>query len=289
VPPTELADARASLGTGENLYSPALDGGAPVTFEFCGKPEGTFTPNYYPEPACNTASTNAGDYDLSVGGGGINKGFQQSLKLEGENGYQKLHKLLLAAAEKSPGILAAPESGSEAERLARSLGLQACFARLPTYAKGPVSAIFLDILAPEHRPLSERNVAMLYVVGPRGSPGGTDPTIARSGSFLRAVHDLGANAVSAVSEYNGFIRKRPGLPRIDTVQWCLVSGGAYRHPETTKEDVAAATVRGMLQAGRQLRSQPGGAEAMPTVRFAYDNAVFEAAVERLAGSGGGPR
>lgn len=260
-----------------------------VRFTFCGKPKG-HTPIFVPSPQANTASVNAGDYLLYVGGGAINRAFKQELKLGRDNGFQRLHEAALVAAAAKPGeLVAVPQVA-----LNTDLQLLNCFARVycdaGTAGDGsvrkrvaqpdPVGAVFLDIFAPDHRPLSEKNVAMVYVVGPKGvgARGGHGPTVASADAFLKSVQELGANAIAAVGEYNSrFALQGSGLPRIEVMQWCLVSGGVYRHPSVSKADVARATVDGMLSGGLEA-----GASA-PEVRFAYDEHAFEDAVGDVLG------
>jgi len=195
-----------------------------------------------------------------------------ALQLQKNNEYQRLHSLLLEDALQEPGKLIA--AGEAAQVVANGLGCVASFARCSGPGRGPVGAVFIDVFANEARPLNDRNVAMVYVVGPKGAgaPGGHGPTISDREEFLEAVTDLGANAMAAVLEYNQEAQERQ-LPRIDIVQWCLVSGGVYRHPQTSKLDVAKATVEG-------LRKSVLGADCHPPqFKFAYDEGVFEEAVQ----------
>lgn len=225
---------------------------------------------------------NAGDYNLYVGGGSINKAFRQVLKLKGRNGYQELHEALFDEARARSGQLVALPMDSATMVVAKELGLLACFARVAAISRdgGPVGAVFLDVFRQGRRPLSEQNVAMLYVVGPKGqgAPGGHGPTIADRGQFLEAVEELAVNAITAVGAYNELVATDAiDLPKIEVVQWCLVSGGVYRHPEASKRDVATATVEGMVKASAD------GEKSWPLVRFAYDEHVFEDAVASTVG------
>lgn len=243
-------------------------------FSFCGQSD-RYTPVFEAHPKANTASVNAGDYNLYVGGGAINKAFACVLRLNQPNEYQRLHSLLLEDALRKPGNLIA--GGKPAQEVANNLGCVASFVRIPAgLGRGPVGAVFIDVFADEARPLNKRNVAMIYVVGPkgRGAPGGHGPTISDCEEFLKAVTDLGANAIAAVQEYNQQSQERQ-LPCIDIVQWCLVSGGVYRHPQSSKLDVAKATVEGLSRIALSADCHP------PQIKFTYDEGVFEEAV-RLA-------
>ncbi|CAK0811740.1 unnamed protein product [Prorocentrum cordatum] len=118
---------------------------------------------------------------------------------------------------------------------------------------------------------------MLYVVGPKGqgAPGGGGPTVAGRGEFLDGVEAMAHNAVLAVAGYNDSEEVHRGaLPVVEALQFCLVSGGVYRHPDASKLDVAAATVRGL----RLGASEGPAGGSLPVVRFAYDEGVFERAV-----------
>ena len=240
-----------------------------------GKPE-TYTPVFDGAPSVNTASVNAGDYNLYVGGGAINLAFAKALGAGGTNAYQQLHEMALREAEASPGGLCDASRAPEAAAAMAELGLAGCFARVlggGDGPRGPVGAVFVDVLAAGRRPASPRNVAMLYVVGPKGqgATGGQGPTVAGRAAFLQAVEDMGANAMLALREYNrgstGEGAADVALPRVDAVQFCLVSGGVYRHPETSKQDVADAIVRGLVA------GSSGGGDPLPLVRFAYDEEI----------------
>jgi len=246
-----------------------------LRINFCGRPATGYTPVFYDDPGTNTASVNAGDYNLYVGGGAINLAFLKELGLPRSNKYLDLHKAMLKAASSTPGQLVASSAlpGTEVDAFLSELGLMASFARVPA-VNGPdavVGAAFLDVLGPEHRPRSTKNVAMLYVVGPKGTgaTGGQGPTVDSNAAFLQSVEEMAANALLAVAEYNSLLDEET-LPRIQEVQFCLVSGGVYMHPESSKLDVAAAIVRGLRRAAET--------KAAPTVRFAYDSNSFEDAV-----------
>ncbi|CAK9082362.1 unnamed protein product [Durusdinium trenchii] len=191
-----------------------------------------------------------------------------------------MHEALLAAAADAPGRFVSGSNVPEADKIRAQLGLLGCFARLPEgRAKGdldPVGAAFLDIFGTE-RPLSQKNVAMLYVVGPKGTgaPGGHGPTIDSAAQFLEKVAEMAQNALALVAAYNDQIEDcKLEMPRIETLQFCLVSGGVYMHPESTKKDVAKAILQG-LQCGVH-------GKALPVVRFAYDSHCFEDAAAEMS-------
>lgn len=256
--------------------------------QFCGKSE-TFTPIYSKEPSAATASVNAGDYGLYVGGGSINLGFAKTLGLDPrKNAYKDLHEAVAEVAQSSPGTLqnlkAVPDE-TKALEAAHDVGLLGCFARAPASSLGAKSLTgiaFLDVFDHKTRPLSDRNVAMLYVVGPKGQGAvhskGAGHIISDCSEFLAAVQTMSENALLLVCEYNQTASRGLELPQVQAVQFCLVSGGVYKHADASKVDVAAAIVRGLAAAA-------SAQESLPVVRFAYDEAAFEGGCWLAAQSG----
>merc|ERR1712241_883835 len=105
--------------------------------------------------------------------------------------------------------------------------------------------------------------------------GGVRSPVTDRTNFLRMVEYTASNLMQAVLEYNSLSRVVAGFPQVEVLQCCLVSGGAFRHPDTSKVDVAAAIVRGLGDAARGAATR----DELPMVRFAYDeDRVFEAAV-----------
>merc|ERR1712204_76660 len=98
----------------------------------------------------------------------------------------------------------------------------------PRY-EAAVGSVFIDVFEETSRPLHQRNVAMLYVVGPKGEGGtaGKGPLLPLA-SFLASVERLGRVALQLVIDYNAQAMTAR-LPAIEEVRWCLVSGGVYRH------------------------------------------------------------
>lgn len=253
-----------------------------LSFAFCGKSE-KFTPLYEERPATNIVSTNAGDSRLYLGGLTINEAFCKVLgvlngKWDSEgNGYQALHEFMLEQAWESPGKMVA--MAGLLEPLAKA-SLSACCARVSGASKmkgDPLGVTFVDIFHNDARPFNQKNVGMLYVVGPNGCEW-MPRCIKNSEDFLRAVEDMASNAIAAVLDYNAMVAADSSavLPALETVQWCLVSGGVYCHADCSKLDVAQATLRGM-EAAAEGRSS----SAPLTVRFAYDEAAFEEAVAAM--------
>jgi len=279
--PEEQLDVKAS---GALIQLVQKDGGADIAplkgvdkFKFDPDPAPDFSPLYLPGPGPNTAAVNAGDYKLYVGRGAINGAFEKLLKKEqGEGGscdqYAVLHDALLSASiSQGRSLVAAPA----AEPSLQELRLAASFGQAGQDGT-KVGSVFIDVFDASARPLNEKNVAMLYVVGPKGEEctfpvqEGSGPHLAKE-AFLDSVQLLGRRAVEAVAEYNsrwaGSTVSSQELPKIEEIRWCLVSGGVYRHGQASKFDVAKATLQGMSFAP----------DANLTVTFTYDENVFEQA------------
>lgn len=260
-----------------------------VRFAFEEKPE-AYSPIYLESPARRTAAVNAGDYRLYVGGGAINKAFGELFKeTQGlrfryaSDEYQDLHVALLKSSRERGHVLASAAEVPEAALLLETLQLAASIGRAGPAAEGDTEpyegsteSVFIDVFREEKRPLHERNVAMVYVVGPKGEAcaapkmEGSGPRVAED-AFLASIERLAASAVATVGEYN---RRRSelgeDLPPVEELRWCLVSGGVYRHDDVSKVDVAAATLRGM----RSVK------DTDLLVTFTYDDDAFRLAAEQ---------
>lgn len=259
-------------------------------FSFCGPgprrgTRDSFTPVFYPRPSANTASVNAGSYDLRVGTGhGGNKAFGEALEITSSqaDNYLEAHTVMLGEAMEKPGQLVSnTDSGLLTPmEFPPDMGVLRCFARMP--ATRPVSGahvgiVLINVLAPNsklQKKTSDKNVAMVYVVGPNGKIQ-TDRD-----EFLGMLEELGKNIIFAVSEYNARVFQDDGLDnirhKIEVVQMCLVSGSnIMRHPETEKVHVAQALVRGLMLAAAVTLEK----KLLPEVRFAHDGNAFEEAME----------
>ena len=250
-------------------------------FSFESMPDG-YPAIYEVDATENTASTNAGDYRLYVGGGSINWAFgdlftrHQGLWWEGKMclPYQMLHEAALQKSLQTDGRLCSMDRdemmNDDGALLLPSLGLAACFCCAGEIYPGEegrfagaIGSIFVDIFEEEKRPLNAKKVAMLYAVGPKGlGCSGPQPLLDKS-TFLKALEALGRRSLETVAAYNA-IATHQGLPLIEKLRWCLVSGGVYRHGDVSKIEVARATLRGMKAA------EARGFEVI----FAYDEDVF---------------
>mmetsp|Transcript_122440 Transcript_122440/g.391783 ORF Transcript_122440/g.391783 Transcript_122440/m.391783 type:complete len:353 (-) Transcript_122440:149-1207(-) len=304
--PSGLAAAALALAAGGAVLGASVAGGARggraqcedrggLKFHFEPKP-GQFSPLYLRSPERSTAACNAGDYWLYLGGGSINGAFAkllgevQNLEFTGahrkglplQKDYQELHILLLRESRERSGALVSARRLPQASALLSASRLVDCYAvageaigeEEPAYTAS-VGSVFVDVFDGGARPLHERNVAMLYVVGPKGEGAfaGQGPLLARD-HFLGAVRDLGKRAMLAVAQYNADQSTRlprDRLPVVEEVRWCLVSGGVFRHKDTSKLEVARATLEGML-------SVPASGVM---VTFTYDEDCFRLAYESL--------
>ena len=139
-------------------------GGLAVTFDADPGP-GRFSPVFQPTPAANTASLNAGDRGLYVGGRAINGAFRDALVAAGHRadtrgavvGYDVLHRDLLIAAQRSPGSLCWCPAAKLPMELVGFCGLVP-----PAAADLPVGMVAIAIFAGGKRPANNnRNVAMI--------------------------------------------------------------------------------------------------------------------------------
>jgi len=259
-----------------------------IQFKFQPKPEKGSYPELYPENSSKPmVAVNAGDNNLYVGGGSINKAFCRLLvTLTGVvpisanhhygfvgyyPGFTELHKYIVDTSiltgefvwweKRRPNPKWANITVKfPSECIYHALGKRG-------EPNDPNTGfICLSIFNYDTLPHNNiNNVGMLYVVGPRGK-GSRGPNHGQAydkDDFLRIVQDLGKNALLLINEYN---KEIPESSHIKQLQWCLVSGGVYRHPDVSKIDVARATITGMLQVDTDIE-----------VIFTWDEDVFRLA------------
>ena len=158
---------------------------------FEGKPEngGSYSKLHTEDAQNNTASVNPGDYRLYVGGNSINLAFHRLFCGTGlckepqkmRDNFEQLHKDLLRQslgdwnAHGLPETVAASGVLPNAKERLAEVGLveSICTAGYPYQNdvkgfSGSTGSVFIDVFQEEKRPLSKKNVAMIYVVGPRG-------------------------------------------------------------------------------------------------------------------------
>mmetsp|Transcript_30146 Transcript_30146/g.47262 ORF Transcript_30146/g.47262 Transcript_30146/m.47262 type:complete len:308 (+) Transcript_30146:49-972(+) len=247
------------------------------------QPKGAFTPIYeskeeasYSKPF---ASVNAGAFALFVGGGAINRAFAMTLHAAGHKvqAYQLAHRYLYSNAEaKGLGVgelanwkdvadqdVSLP-GGVVSSSILRS-SLEARFLNSQTLA----GTVFIDVFEDDKKPMENPdNVAMAYLVGPEGSQaeGPED--------FLEACKYAGNNLMTALTLHN----KAGTVPKIEVFRMCLVSGGIFKHPDTSKLEIAKAFIQGL--------SSSFDPDSSPDIEFAYDEDAYKMAYEELAAAEG---
>lgn len=231
----------------------------------------THTPCYGAEAKEGFASVNAGDHQLYVGGKGINKAFADILKSAGQQieKYECLHENLLTRAlqenkdnrdsEIRSILMDDPTDSHPDIRIALCRTSPDLRKIDPSGRTGSVYISAFKDKFPHHSP---SNMAMVYVVGPKGSEFNSKE------EFLDAVHATAVNLMTALCDFNGFVRReeQKTYAKISVCRVCLFSGGVYRHNEATKADVAEAILSGLNEAYRH-----GPA---PRLNFTHDEDVF---------------
>ena len=123
--------------------------------------------------------------------------------------------------------------------------------------------IFIDIL--KNNPYyNGANKAMIYCVGPKGERSTSD-------NFKNAVYIVGKNIANAIFYYNNKI----DTEKIDYVRICLISGGSFKHENVSHIEVAECLIKGIHEANvnKQVKNV--------VYNFAYDNDAFKLAFDNL--------
>eukprot|EP00927_Polykrikos_kofoidii_P015830 TRINITY_DN17091_c0_g1_i1.p1 TRINITY_DN17091_c0_g1~~TRINITY_DN17091_c0_g1_i1.p1 ORF type:complete len:156 (+),score=23.99 TRINITY_DN17091_c0_g1_i1:215-682(+) len=145
----------------------------------------------------------------------------------------------------------------------------------------PVGLVSITVFREGRRPCgSNRNVAMVYAVGPncgvrrkRGRRDVDDLSLEDFESVLKAI---GGAIASAVLQYNAAASGVQSTePRIDVLRVSLLSGGVYKHPGATKLQVATALIRGLTASDHGVEGR------LPRLDFAFDDDVFRIAWREL--------
>ena len=97
---------------------------------------------------------------------------------------------------------------------------------------------------------NDHNAVMVYAVGPNCGrlnwhDEGRPERCMTARQFLQVIEDVAFAVMSAVVQYRE--KAGPTLPTIDRFRVCLISGGGYRHPQSTKTEVARSIIRGLLR------------------------------------------
>jgi hypothetical protein len=280
------------------------------TFE---EKRGSFTPvyeksgytysNVEDKPATFMASLNAGDEQLYVGGGAINKSFNIALTSDKNDTTlfdvsTAMHLLCYMDCynlQEDEGII--PDKNSRIIYLkkvnakysnANKAGTLHHFDEFKTGGKFANNAYFKDmyLYVSESRlenfvnnslypgdvfidilktsPYNnEANKAMIYCVGPRGESTADD--------FKNAVYIVGKNIANAIYHYNN----KKDTENIDYVRICLISGGGFKHKDVSRIEVAESLIKGIndVNVNRQVKNI--------VYNFAFDNDAFKQAFDNL--------
>ena len=264
---------------------------------------GYIYPNVEDKPATFMASLNAGDEQLYVGGGAINKAFNIAIRTDNKD--TTLHDLSISMhllcymdcynIQVCEGVI--PDKYSRTKYLKKvnanysisnKAGTLHHFDEFKPGGKFENNAYFKDmyLYISESRldnfvsnslypgdvfidilktsPYNnEANKAMLYCVGPRGESTADD--------FKNAVYIVGKNIANAVYHYNN----KKDTENIDYVRICLISGGGFKHEGVNRIEVAECLIKGIqeVNVNRQVNDI--------VYNFAYDNDVFKKAFENL--------
>jgi hypothetical protein len=114
---------------------------------------------------------------------------------------------------------------------------------------------------------NETNKAMIYCVGPKGRRSTAD-------NFKDAVYIVGKNIANAIYHYNNKI----DTEKIDYVRICLISGGGFIHDSVSHIEVAECIIKGIHEVHKANINRQ--AENV-VYNFAYDNDVFRQAFDNL--------
>ena len=280
------------------------------TFE---EKKGSFTPIYeksgyiYPnaedKPATFMASLNAGDEQLYVGGGAINKSF--NIVLRTDDNDTTLNELSITMhllcymdcynIQEDEGIIPANYSRinylkkvNANYNITNKAGTLHHFDEFKAGGKFENNAYFKDmyLYISESRldnfvsnslypgdvfidilktvPYNnEANKAMIYCVGPRGG--------STADNFKNAVYIVGKNIANAIYHYNN----KKDTENIDYVRICLISGGGFKHEDVSRIEVAECLIKGIhdVNVNRQVKNI--------VYNFAFDNDAFKQAFDNL--------
>jgi len=274
---------------------------------------GSFTPIYeksgyiYPnvenKPATFMASLNAGDEQLYVGGGAINRSFNIALRTDTDDTTLndlsvKMHLLCYMDCynvQEDEGII--PDKNTRINYLkkvnanysiANKAGTLHHFDEFKEVGKFANNDYFKDmyLYVSESRldnfisnslypgdvfidvlktpPFNnEANKAMIYCVGPRGE--------STAYNFKNAVYIVGKNIANAIFHYNN----KKDTENIDYVRICLISGRGFKHEDVSRIEVAECLIKGIndVNVNRQVKNI--------VYNFAFDNDAFQQAFNNL--------
>eukprot|EP00811_Abedinium_folium_P036042 NODE_8788_length_1469_cov_10.631148.p1 GENE.NODE_8788_length_1469_cov_10.631148~~NODE_8788_length_1469_cov_10.631148.p1 ORF type:complete len:395 (-),score=95.49 NODE_8788_length_1469_cov_10.631148:283-1344(-) len=254
-----------------------------LRFELVPPGPGGFPACYDDAPFCNHVTLVPGDENLFVGGGAMNGAVGKLLlekaghpiAFEREGGeyimapdpstgrpaakfdmercpYRDMHHELFQRARACVGSSVIADRG-----LISKTGVPADLAAARVYSSSahPFGVALLTLFAEERRPLSARNVGMLYTVGALGrnkrAEGEAAPDEEReklvktdARQFVAELFMTGANVMQLAADVNAMLRNN-GREPIGAVRVPTVSGGTFIHPEVKVEEVGLALLWGI--------------------------------------------
>ena len=184
------------------------------------------------------ASVNAGDPGLYVGGGTINLEF--STEIPNPSAYKLQHAKALLHARHGHLINTNYPANAPMQLIMTKIGDG-------DIGRGsPVSGTtFLDVFSQNAWPKNLcENYAMAYTIPPYGPSYDTDT------GFLDAVKATASNIAALIENYNQHLdtNLKASLPTLETItdlRVCLLSGGQFRRPTTTVDQVAQSIFDGL--------------------------------------------
>lgn len=246
---------------------------SPGYVSFHEKTESGPTPLYDERAEEYTCSLNAGDNGLYIGGEGINRAFADLLTSTNHSvdKYEALFKELLEKAVKENGEKTDEEVKAtifdNVDKQYHDVKFALCRIR-NSLKKGndyTVGSVFIVIFKKGFPFKNDRNMGMVYIVGPKGKNFGS------AEEFLEAVEDTAENLMTALCDYNGHVKREAVRKnyKMNICRICLFSGGIFRHPNANKFSVAKAILSGLAKGYRH--------GASPRLNFAYDEDAFKEA------------
>lgn len=212
------------------------------------------------DSATALASVNAGDVNLYVGGGGINRQFGNELEKSGHKigKYEELHKGLLQSYNPGKAVTIEHVADGDYPEIQSSTLFRSTHSAL----KSPYGTVILHVFRKGHYPHDNPdNKAMIYIVPPDGRKGASE------NEFKQAVTETAANIINAVNAYNTEAKKK-GLKTIETVRVCGFSSDSYRHPKVAASEVGQCIDNGVRRAMEDYQNSPGTDLSIKKVEYA---------------------
>jgi len=265
--------AKSNLARSVSLTKVSLRAVPQKPWKLIPAPERGFTPVYEAGPTQNVVSMNAGDLKLYVGGGSINLAFAEALSGASQrtDSYTPHHQELFRRAAKQPGECICWDGEKENP----NGDLLAACARVPPgdfVPARPDGFVAVSIFKKNKRPHNEKNIGMCYIVGPMGATKrkGAEEAMSRD-AFISRVQRTAENAMMVATHLN--TASKSHWPVAEIMRVCLFSGGVYKHPDVSTDEVAEMILRGLLQQYKEGSS--------PTLELAPAGGAFSKASRKI--------